>query len=158
VPLADRRRAGVVLCAVALLLSACSGDDAGDEDTLGAEPFQLDLEVGQCFDRPADPDVGSVPAVPCRRPHDLQVIAVFDLEDADRYPGPGVVAERAGNGCNDRFEDFVGVPQDSSGLLLVPYAPDQLAWDAGVRQVTCAVSLSEGRLEGSVEGSEGQGE
>ncbi len=155
--LADRRRAGVVLCAAALLLAACSGDDATGEDTLGAEPFQLELDVGQCFDRPADPDVESVPAVACRRPHDLQVVAVFDLDDEDEYPGPGVVADRAGNGCNERFEDYVGVPQDSSGLVLVPYAPDELAWEAGERQVTCAVALSEGRLEGSVEGSEGQG-
>lgn len=141
-----------------LLSVACSGDDGPGDDGPGAEPFRIGLEVGQCFDRPASPDVDSVPAVPCRRPHDLQVIATFDLEDADQYPGPGAVADQAGVGCEERFEEFVGVPQDSSGLVLVPYAPDQLAWEAGERQVTCAVSLSEGRLEGTVEDSEGQGE
>jgi hypothetical protein len=65
-----------------------------------------------------------------------------------------VVAERAGAGCEERFAGYVGVDQDSSGLLIVPYAPDRLAWAAGDRQVTCAVSLAEGRLDGTVEGSE----
>ena len=133
---------------------ACSGDDGGDPEGLSAEPFRVGLEVGQCFDRPADADVTSVPAVPCRRPHDLEVFAVFDLDRGD-YPGRGPTAQAAGEGCLQRFEDYVGAPQDSSGLVIVPYAPDRLAWEQDVREVTCAVSLADGQLEGSVEGSEG---
>lgn len=153
-PTADRRRAGVLLCAAVFVAAACTGDDGGNPSGLSAEPFRLDLEVGECFDRPASPDVESVPAVPCRRPHDLEVIAVFDLAEGGDYPGPGVVADRAGTGCEERFAAYVGVEQDSSGLLIVPYAPDRLGWEVGDRQVTCAVSLAEGRLDGSVEGSE----
>jgi hypothetical protein len=134
--------------------AGCAGDDGGDPGGLSAEPFRLGLEVGDCFDRPESPDAESVPSVPCRRPHDLEVFARFDLEDED-YPGPGAVATRAGAGCEEQFDDYVGVPQDSSGLLIVPYAPDRFAWEVGDRTVTCAVSLSEGQLERSVEGSEG---
>ena len=156
-PTADRRRAGALLCAAVLVATACSGDDGGGPSGLSAEPFRLDLEVGECFDRPASPDVESVPAVPCRRPHDLEVIAVFSLEEGDDYPGAGVVADRAGAGCEERFAGYVGVEPDSSGLLIVPYAPDRLAWEVGDRRVTCAVSLAEGRLDGTVEGSENPG-
>ena len=39
----------------------------------GVEPFRLDLEVGECFDRLESPDVSEVPAVPCDEPADLEV-------------------------------------------------------------------------------------
>jgi hypothetical protein len=90
--------------------------------------------------------------VPCRRAHDLEVFAVFELDEGEYRRGP--VAQAAGEGCEQRFADYVGTTQDSSGLIIVPYAPDRLAWDQGVREVTCAVSLADGRLDGSVEGSE----
>jgi len=136
-----------------LAATACSDDDGSGSDGLSAEPFQLGLEVGECFDRPADPDLISVPAVPCRQPHDLEVIATFTLDEGD-YPGRPSVAQAAGEGCQERFTDYVGTSQDSSGLLLVPYAPDRLAWEQGDREVSCAVSRADGQLEGSVQGSE----
>jgi len=155
---ADRRRTGLLLCVIALGAAACTGDDGGAPDGLSAEPFAIDLVAGDCFDRPASPDVESVPAVPCRRPHDLEVFAVFELDpEEDRFPGPSTVAARAGAGCQERFADYVGVEQDSSGLLIVPYAPDALAWEQGDRRVTCAVSLADGPLTGSVRGSEAPG-
>ena len=70
------------------------------------------------------------------------------------FPGAATVATHAGTGCEERFTDYVGVAQDSSGLLIVPYAPDALGWELGERGVTCAVSLADGPLEGSVRGSE----
>lgn len=154
-----RRGTGALLCIVALWAAACTGDDGGAPAGLSAEPFRLDLDVGDCFDRPADPDVESVPAVPCRQPHDLEVFATFVLDAGDDvvFPGAAAVATQAGNGCSERFADYVGVPPDSSGLLIVPYAPDALAWELGERGVTCAVSLADGSLEGSVQGSEASG-
>lgn len=157
-PIADRRRAVKLVGAVVALLvaAACSGDDGGEPDGLGAEPFRLDLEVGQCFDRPADPDATDVPTVPCRQAHDLEVFASFTLDEGD-YPGRPDVARSAGEGCQERFADYVGTSQDSSGLVIVPYTPDRLAWEQGDRVVTCAVSRPDGQLEGSVEGSESPG-
>jgi hypothetical protein len=144
----------VLLCtAAALLAVGCTGDDGGGDDTLTAEPFRVGLEVGACFDRPADADVTSVPAVPCRRAHDFEVVAVFDLDRGD-YTDRATVAQQAGEGCAERFDDYVGTTPDSSGLVIVPYAPDRLAWEQGVREVTCAVTRPGDPLEGSVEGSE----
>lgn len=143
------------MCVVALWATACTDDDGGTQTGLSAEPFRLELDVGDCFDRPASPDVESVPAVPCRRPHDLEVFATFELDPAEAaFPGATAVATRAGNGCDERFAVYVGVDQASSGLLIVPYAPDALAWELGEREVTCAVSLADGPLEGSVRASE----
>jgi hypothetical protein len=141
-----------VLCAAVLVTAACTGDDADRPDGLSAEPFQVGLEIGDCFDRPADTDVTSVRAVPCRRAHDLEVFAVFDL-DAGEF-NRVQVARQAGEGCAQRFADYIGVAPDSSGLVIVPYAPDRLAWEQDVREVTCAVNRPGDRLEGSVEGSE----
>ena len=157
--IADRRRIGALLSVAVFVAVACSGDDGGAQAGSNAEPFGLDLAVGDCFDRPASPDVEAVPAVPCRRPHDLEVYAIYDLGAAAdaAFPGTTAVARRAGAGCEERFADYVGVAQDSSGLLIVPYAPDALAWATGERGVTSAVSLADGPLEGSVRGSEAPG-
>jgi Septum formation len=142
-----------LLCAAVLVAAACTGDDGDRPDGLSAAPFRVGLGVGECFDRPADPDVTSVPAVPCRRAHDLEVFAVFELDDGD-YTTRAAVAQQAGEGCQQRFADYVGVSPDSSGLVIVPYAPDRLAWEQDVREVTCAVSRPGDPLQGSVEGSE----
>lgn len=143
----------MVLAAVALLAVGCSGDDGPSDDGLSAQPFRLELSRGECFDRPASPDVTDVPAVPCRQPHDLEVFAVVNLGEGD-YPGGAAAASQGGSVCEERFADYVGAPPDESGLLIVPYVPDQQAWESGDRRVVCAVALNEGRLEGSVEGRE----
>jgi hypothetical protein len=91
--------------------------------------------------------------VPCRREHDLEVIAVLDLEDGP-YSDRATVARQAGEACAERFRDYVGTTLDSSGLVIVPYAPDRLAWEQGVREVTCAVQRPGDRMTGSVQGSE----
>ena len=135
------------------MAGACSDDDGGGDDGLTAAPFRVGLEAGDCFDRPADPDVTSVPSVPCRRAHDLEVFAVLDLADG-AYPDRATVARQAGEACAERFTDYVGSSPDSSGLVIVPYAPDRLAWEQGVREVTCAVGRPGDQLEGSVQGSE----
>ncbi len=133
-------------------MSACSGDDGGDESGLSAEPFRLEREVGDCFDRPASPDVTAVPAVPCRQPHDLEAYAAFELPDGP-YPGQAPVANQAGTGCEERFEAFVGAAPDATGnLLIVPFVPDRAGWAAGDRRVLCAVSQADEQLTESVAG------
>ena len=53
----------MLLGAVLVVAVACSGDDGGGEEGLTAEPFVVGLEVGDCFDRPTDPDVTLMEAV-----------------------------------------------------------------------------------------------
>jgi Septum formation len=154
-PRRNRHRVGVVLLALTLFGAACSGDDSeGDDGGLSAEPFHLDVRPGECFDRPESPDVTAVPALPCREPHDLEAYAAFELDEGP-YPGQSPVAQAAGAECEERFEEYVGAPPRSSGLLIVPFTPDRQAWEADDRRVVCAVTLNEGQLEGSVEGTEG---
>lgn len=149
------RRAAAVLAATVLLAVACSGgDDGGDDEGLPTQPFTLDLEVGTCFDRPQSPDVTAVPEVDCGQPHDFELYAVVDLE-GDAFPGDEEVASQALFACSDRFEAYVGVPPDQSGLVVVPVAPSREAWEEGGRAVSCTVTVrAPDRLEGSVEGSE----
>lgn len=140
---------------IALLAAACAGG-GGDEEPegLSTEPFTLDVDEGGCFDRPANPDVTEVPAVDCDEPHDFEAYATVDLE-GDGFPGDEEVGAQALSACNDRFAEYVGVPPDQSGLVVVPVAPSAEQWDAGGRTVTCTVTLrGPDRLERSVEGSE----
>jgi hypothetical protein len=143
----------MVVAAAVVVLASCGGDDGGDDGGLSAEPLQLDLEAGECFDRPDSPDVTAVPAVRCREPHDLEVFAVVELPDGP-FPGQTPVAEQAGQACRQPFAAYVGAPPDSTGYVIVPYPPDLQAWEAGNREVVCAVGLADEQLDRSVAGSE----
>ena len=118
-----------------------------------------DLAPGMCASPPDGKDsVAEVVSKACDEPHDVEVFGVLEWSPesgtADGFPGGAALRERAYSLCQEPFADYVGVAQDSSGLLIVPYAPDALAWEVGERGVTCAVSLADGPLEGSVRGSE----
>ena len=74
----------------------CKWSDPTSERAAAVKLFRLDRAVGECFDRPESPDVTSVPAVPCREPHDLEVFAVLELGAVERaFPGPSAVARQA---------------------------------------------------------------
>lgn len=119
-----------------------------------AGPFTLDLAVGECFDRPASPDVETVRPVPCNRDHDFEVVAVIDLEDGP-YPGNRQIGTAGQRACGTAFAEYVGQAQSRSGLVVIPVTPDQGAWQSGARTVTCVVGGPGGKkLDGSVEGSE----
>lgn len=149
----------VALAAVVGLVALACGGGGGDDELEGlpTDPFTLDLDVGACFDQPESPDVTAVPEVDCGGDHDFEVYATADL-DGDAFPGDAEVAMLALEACNERFADYVGVPPDESGLVVVPVAPTFGQWDDGGRAVTCTVTVRDPeRLEGSVEGSEQPG-
>ena len=150
-----RLRLGLVGACIALVAVACSGQDRdGEPDGLPTEPFTLDVAIGECFDRPATPDVVDVDVVDCDEPHDFEAFATGDL-DGDGYPGAEEVSAQSLMLCNERFADYVGRPPAQSGLVVVPVAPTDEQWQNGSRSVTCTVTRRvPERLEGSVEGSE----
>jgi hypothetical protein len=144
--------------ALALVLTACTGDDGSSADQgLPTEPFELGLDVGDCFDRPQSPDVTSVPTIDCAEPHDFEAYAVVDLE-GDAFPGVEEVDGLARDACTERFADYVGVPAGQSGLVIVPVVPTAEHWEADLREVTCTVTIRPPeKLESTVEGSEQSG-
>lgn len=122
------------------------------ESTAEAEEVSVfDLEVGTCWDDPADlGEVEEVAAIDCDELHDNEVIALVDLpEDSDaEYPGEDELQERAAELCLDEFEDYVGVPYDDSPLLIFPLTPSEDTWKIGDREVVCSV-YDEEPLQGS---------
>lgn len=131
-----------------------------DRDSSGAivsegnvDAFQM--RVGDCFDDGstfADEEVGSVPGVPCSKPHDNEVYAVFDVAMSS-FPGEqmGDLAQQA---CLERFEAFVGKDYDSSSLDVASLYPSRESWTRqNDREVICAVyDVAANKLTGSVKG------
>jgi hypothetical protein len=123
-----------------------------DEGSLDA--FQM--RVGDCFDDGSafaddNDDVRSVPGVPCAKPHDNEVYAVFDVT-LTSFPGDGM-AEIAQDACRERFEAFVGKDYESSSLDIATLYPSSDSWQRKDREVICAVyDIDAKKLTGTVKG------
>jgi hypothetical protein len=150
---------GIAIAAGAYLVSSLTQvdrDDTGaivDEGSLSA--FQM--RVGDCFDDGTafsedNASIGSVPGVPCAKPHDNEVYAVFDI-DAASFPGDAI-AEMAHDACLERFEAFVGKDYESSSLDIATLYPSRESWNSQHdREVVCAVyDVELAKLTGSVQG------
>jgi hypothetical protein len=127
--------------AVALVATACGSASV------------FDLSVGDCFDDPVSgSEVSSVDAVDCAEPHDNEVYALYDY-DGDEYPGEEAMSAAADEGCEARFEDYVGIGYFESELYYTHLTPTQESWDEGDREVVCVLYEPEAKLEGSMEGA-----
>jgi hypothetical protein len=150
---------GVAIAAGAYLVSSLT---QADRDATGAivdegslDAFQM--RVGDCFDDGTafgdeSSSIGSVPGVPCAKPHDNEVYAVFDI-DAPSFPGDAM-AEMAHDACLARFEAFVGKDYGSSSLDIATLYPSRESWNGQRdREVVCAVyDVELAKLTGSVKG------
>jgi hypothetical protein len=131
-----------------------------DRDATGAivaegsvDAFQM--RVGDCFDDGstfADEEVNSVPGVPCSKPHDNEVYAVFDVS-LSSFPGDRM-GDLAHEACLERFESFVGKDYESSSLDIATLYPTSESWHGQKdREVICAVyDVDAKKLTGSVKG------
>jgi hypothetical protein len=118
----------------------------------------FEMRVGDCFDDGAafaddNPEVQSVPGVPCGNPHDNEVYAVFDVDVASFPEGDGM-ATMAFDACKQRFMAFVGRDYDSSSLDIATLHPSRDSWHGhNDREVVCAVyDVDANKLVGSVKG------
>jgi Septum formation len=110
-------------------------------------PAVFGLRPGQCVNTGSDALKPTV--VPCARPHDAEVFAVFTLPAAP-WPGTSAVRMDADNGCASRFGSYVD-PQLATASLAQEFVyPNRDAWQADQRTVVCEVSAGDGRLTGSV--------
>jgi hypothetical protein len=115
------------------------------------------MRVGDCFDDGStfagdDSEINSVPGVPCAKPHDNEVYAVFDVATAS-FPGDGMAA-LAHEECLERFTAFVGRDYESSSLDIAALYPTHDSWHGqNDREVVCAVyDVDAKKLTGSVKG------
>ncbi|MGM7666694.1 septum formation family protein [Microbacterium sp. A93] len=145
-----------------LALTGCGGP-GGDEEVVGTSSptpavsasatsiFQL--SPGQCFDRPAEDGLYEVAVVPCEVAHDLQMYALFQLDEPS-WPGEDAVHGLADTGCREQFAAFTGTEPEESELGYTMYTPSEGSWSEGDRQVQCALQLnSGGRMIGSQMGA-----
>jgi len=120
-----------------------------DEGSVGA----FEVHVGDCFDDGSafeSEEVDSVAGVPCSKPHDNEVYAVFDVAEQS-FPGEALEGI-AHEGCLARFEGFVGNDYDSSSLDIATLYPSSESWrQQNDREVVCAVyDLEQKKLTGTV--------
>ena len=138
-------------------LAACSSS-TGNQSTpvRGGTPTKVsDLKVGTCYLRPESTDVDQVAKVPCRRKHDAEVFAVYNLDGSRGvdFPGQSSVQSAAQEGCQGaRFKAYVGEAYEDSGYFSSAIAPTQKTWvNRYDRQVVCSVITADGsKLKGTV--------
>ncbi|GAA1682058.1 hypothetical protein GCM10010977_31170 [Citricoccus zhacaiensis] len=157
------RKASKVLCttsalALAAVLAGCGGPGDAEEvvgastpsPAVSAEATSIfQLSPGQCFDRPAAEGLYEVAVVPCEVAHDLEMYALFQLDDP-AWPGESAVHQQADQGCREQFVSLTGTEPAQSDLGYTMYTPSEGSWSEGDRQVQCALQLnSGGRMIGS---------
>ncbi|WP_313817536.1 septum formation family protein [Citricoccus sp.] len=148
------RPALITMTALCLLLSVAGcGGPGGTEEVVGASTptpavtaeatsiFQL--SPGQCFDRPAAEGLYEVAVVPCEVSHDLEMYALFQLDDP-AWPGEAAVHQQSDEGCREQFVSLTGTEPAQSDLGYTMYTPSEGSWSEGDRQVQCALELNSG--------------
>jgi hypothetical protein len=159
-----RTLAAVPTAALALagLLAGCAGP-GDNREVVGTstptpavsavETSVFDLAPGQCFDAPADDGLFAVAVVPCEVAHDLEMYALFQLDEPS-WPGADRVHELADAGCRERFTAITDAAPETSDYGYTMYTPSKGSWSEGDRQVQCVLQLnSGGRMVGSQMGS-----
>ena len=154
----------VTYAAIVLGFVAYNAATDADRDGTGAivgegnvDAFQI--RVGDCFDDTSaslaegGAEVTSLPAVPCKQPHDNEVFAVFDV-NAPTFPADEAMESMAFESCMERFESFVGKDYESSALDIMSLYPSEASWNRqGDREVVCAVyDMEASKLTGSAHG------
>lgn len=119
----------------------------------------FDLRIGDCFDLGGamtsgeGGEVDSLPGVPCNDPHDNEVYATFNLDVAE-LPEEEELWMMSFEGCEARFQDFVGMDYESSSLDIRTLYPTPDSWSMrGDREVICALfDMNDQKLVGSARG------
>ncbi len=137
---------------------------SADRDSSGAIVGEgsvdaFELRVGDCFDIGTalasgdGGEVDSLPGVPCADPHDNEVYATFELTVGE-LPEEEALWLMSFEGCEARFESFVGTDYESSSLDIRTLYPTPESWSQrGDREVICALfDMNDQKLVGSARG------
>lgn len=91
------------------------------------EVWPYELRLGDCIFLPGTPgedpvEVGKVRRIDCSRPHEAEIVEVFEVEGAE-YPGPDALAQIGQERCADGNYWFL---------------PSEYGWhELGDRQISC---------------------
>jgi Septum formation len=142
----------VASVSIAVALSGCSLVGEADE-TVRNESGEIEeggdlgvfaFTIGDCFNNPEEvaatgdtEGVSAVEGVPCEEPHDAQVYHLFDVPEADEFPGEEALETAGEEGCLAEFQAFVGVPYEESILFSRSLTPSADTWGDGDREIVC---------------------
>ena len=98
------------------------------------------LRAGSCFDnaQPGHVAVRVRYLSSCAQPHNGEVVGTFALPGT-AWPGQQTVSREAATGCAALLTSVLGQQTLSSGVRGMNYSPDQQAWSAGTRAVSCVL-------------------
>jgi hypothetical protein len=149
----------VVLVTAGVAAWSLRGGDGAERNgrgdiVTGGEMSAFSLREGDCWnDPPLDDVTATVAAVPCTRPHDAEVYAVYDV-DLDEYPGDDQMAAAVELGCIDRFADFAGIDYATSALRVVDVSPTEASWNTrDDRSAVCSITDPAAPTTGSLQGA-----
>jgi hypothetical protein len=148
----------LVAAGVAVVLAvwgSSNGPDQGSASptprpTVMAEPeydYPATDNVDTCFNPINDRDDAALLAmqvVDCDAPHLAELIGTPELDARPNaaWPGQAAIDREAENLCLDIFEDYVGVPFETSRLDASYISTSEALWLGGDRLVICFVETS----------------
>ncbi|MFD9498019.1 septum formation family protein [Streptomyces sp. NPDC060035] len=145
---------------VALLAVGATGcSDAIDSAKDGAKKVArqrsvFSLSPGDCYNpnsKATETEAFAIEVVPCKEPHEGQVVGEFTIDDEKAFPGDDAVAVIADERCPVEAQKFTpdnwALPQ---GVDVFYYHPTKESWATGDRAVSCAYTKDSGKLSGSL--------
>ena len=109
------------------------------------------LKPGDCFDIPADAQVGDLPTIDCAKAHDAEAFVARNVYTPSPtgivpYPGDAGFGQFAGANCGLAAEEAYLGPGAAArtGLVVGYFFPDADAWAHGQLRVACYLHASDG--------------
>ena len=107
-----------------------------------------DLQVGECFDRPAaTTDISEVQRQPCNEAHDGEVFLVVDHPAAsgEVYPISLTIDRYLDEQCSPAFDSYTGLDYENEpDLAFSALIPSRESWNDDDREVTCYLLRTDG--------------
>lgn len=112
------------------------------------------LATGDCYNPNSGAPEGeefSVEVVPCKEPHEGQVVGEFKIDGKAAYPGEDKTAQIADERCPAEAQKFTpdtwALPK---GVDVYYYYPTKESWATGDRSVSCTYAKEDGKFSGSL--------
>ncbi len=106
------------------------------------------LKPGDCFNVPADAQIGDITTLDCSTEHDAEVFVAVAMDGdtssgPESYPGSAAIGEWVASHCGPAAVRAFTGSWDAS-LAVGYFYPDENAWSRGERQLTCYLHTRDG--------------